>query len=395
MNKRLYILGLITLLVSPLTILAQEDVRNIEEKPSRAWEIGIGASAYKMTRFSILDFYKASDGSYQLNTQKKDVLFGGNISVARELTDYFAIDMQGLFGFTRDDLREGKENRWLAKAQLGLQWRLGAYFNSKYIDPYFRVGAGYMYKNFNIVYNGVEKVDNQDMRWAMDNLYNKQGADRKHFIPISAETGVNMWLNDRFGIGIQGDYIYMPYKNVANNIEGTVRLMWRIGGKSKKPKTEPIYVEVEKRVEVPVQVIKEVIKEVPSKDNQQQIQQICELFNNLYFDFDKASIAPESNETLDRIADFMKNNTSNRYLITGYTDSRGNSEYNIDLSRRRAKAVVDALTKRGVSSSVLRSRGVGKKISLLSPSENNDARRGDRKVSVEIINNLNYWDLIK
>lgn len=392
MTKIFYTLGLYIIFLLPSVLSAQEANSDIDKKVSRAWELGIGGSAFKMTRFSVLDFYKNVNGDYQLNTQKKDVLFGGDIYVARELNDHFALDLQAFIGFTRDDLREGKENRWLGKAQLGLQWRLGAYFNSKYIDPYFRVGAGYMYKNFDIVYNGLETIDNDEMKWELDNLYNKQGVDRRHFIPISAGAGVNMWLNDRFGIGIQGDYIVMPYKNVANNLEGSVRLMWRFGGKSKKPAPEITYVEVEKRVEVPVEIIKEVIREVPSKE--QNIQQICELFNNIYFDFDKSTITKDSEKILDNIATFMKANSSNRYLITGYTDAKGNSEYNINLSYRRAKEVVEALTRRGVSKSILRARGVGKKISIVSPLGENDARRGDRKVSVEIIDNTKYWNLI-
>ena len=52
-----------------------------------------------------------------------------------------------------------------------------------------------------------------------------------------------MWLNDNIGIGLQGDYLIMPYKHIANSWQGSIRLMWRIGGKSLKVKPEIQYVE--------------------------------------------------------------------------------------------------------------------------------------------------------
>ena len=152
--KKIYIISvalIIGILVSP--VIAQTENRTIEEiKPKKAWEIGIGGSAFKLTRFNLIDFYKNDKEGYNLSTQKKDVIFGGNIYVARELNSHFYLDFQGSLGYTRDQLRNKKEDRFLAMAGLGLQWRFGEYFGSKYIDPYLRVGANYMYKNFDVVY---------------------------------------------------------------------------------------------------------------------------------------------------------------------------------------------------------------------------------------------------
>jgi len=120
----------------------------------------------------------------------------------------------------------------------------------------------------------------------------------------------------------------------------------------------------------------------------------CELFNNIYFDFDKADITPESGAVLDEIAAYMIKNSNKRYLITGYTDSRGSEAYNINLSERRAKATVKALIDRGVSPDIIKTRGVGKKIAYVAPSGSDEARRGDRKVGVEFISNDAYWKLL-
>lgn len=384
--NRIYIISvalIIGALLSP--IIGQTE----EAKPKKAWEIGIGGSALKLTRLNIIDLYKNSNGGYSINTQKKDVIFGGNIYAARELNSHFYLDFQGSVGYTRDQLRTKKESRLLTMAGVGLQWRLGEYFGSKYIDPYFRVGANYMYKNFNVVYNGLEKFEEDEVKWELDNLYNKEDADKRHLIPISAGAGVNMWLNDRVGIGLQADYLVMPYKNVANSLQGTIRLMWRFGGKSKKTKPVVQYVNVERLVEVPVQVIKEVevIKEV-------QADAICDLFNNIHFDFDKALLTPQSEKILDEIAKLMKANNSKHYLIIGYTDARGSEVYNLDLSRRRVATVMDGLKNRGVPASILKSRGVGKKMSYAPASESDKIRNGDRKVTVEIISNQDYWNFL-
>ena len=167
--------------------------------------------------------------------------------------------------------------------------------------------------------------------------------------------------------------------------------MWRFGGASKKAKPQIEYIDreriVERIVEKPVEVIKEV--EVVKK-----VDSFGELFNNIHFDFDKASLTPQSEEVLDEIAKLMKENDSNRYLIIGYTDARGSEAYNLDLSRRRVATVVDALKIRGVPPGIIKSRGVGKKMSYAPASESDKIRKGDRKVSVEIISNQDYWDFI-
>lgn len=393
MRKYLYtiIAGLLGALMAPSigqnTNSTIEKNQPKENNQKKAWEFGFGGSVFQLTRFNIIDFYKKDDSGYNINTQKKDVIFGGNVYAARELNSHFYLDIQGSVGYTRDKLRYKTDNRFLVMAGVGLQWRLGEYFESKYIDPYFRVGANYMYKNFNVVYNGLEKFEQDIIKWKLDNLYNKENADRKHLIPISAGGGVNMWLSDRVGIGLQADYLVMPYRNIANYWEGTARIIWRFGGKSKKAKPIIEYVEVEKRIEVPVEVIKqvEVIKEVT---------RFGDLLNNIHFAFNKDILTTDSEQILDEVAQIMKDNEAKHFLIIGHTDAKGSQSYNLDLSRRRAKKVMDGLVKRGVPSHMLKARGVGKKTSYAPASESNAIRLGDRKVTVEIITNKEYWDYL-
>ena len=68
---------------------------------------------------------------------------------------------------------------------------------------------------------------------------------------------------------------------------------------------------------------------------------------NIYFDFNKATITAQSSARLDAAANIIKTDGGN-YLLEGQTDKKGAEAYNLDLSRRRAAAVVAALDSRGV-----------------------------------------------
>jgi outer membrane protein OmpA-like peptidoglycan-associated protein len=63
----------------------------------------------------------------------------------------------------------------------------------------------------------------------------------------------------------------------------------------------------------------------------------------IYFDTNKANIKAESSETLAEIAKLLKNNHSLKLLVVGHTDSVGAFDYNMELSKNRAVAVVTEL----------------------------------------------------
>ena len=364
------------------------DTVETEEKTKRAWELGIGVSVFQFSRVDFTNFQKL-DGKYKADLQLRHNVIGANLYLARELNPHLYLDLQGTVGFTEQWIDGKDKMKTLFMVGPGLQWRFGEYFGSKYIDPYARVGVSYMKKNFDMNYTGVEGDLPEEMDWVLENMKNKHGVDKDNLIPISLGLGLNTWLNDRFGIGLQGDYLLMPHKDVANSMQGTVRLMWRIGGKSKKAQPVTHYIDRETIVQAPpveVEKIVEVPVHVPSE--------MCELFNNIYFDFDKATITRESHDVLDRIADILKEDTSKRYLVTGYTDAWGTDEYNMDLSRRRVGAVVQELENRGVPTNMMKYRGVGKKVSYAPTEAPVEVRRGDRKVGVEIISNMDYWNYI-
>ena len=79
----------------------------------------------------------------------------------------------------------------------------------------------------------------------------------------------------------------------------------------------------------------------------------------LLFDFDSAELRPESITELERVVKFMNDVPFAQVLIQGHTDSVGNDAYNLKLSDRRAKAVFDYLSSRGVDPARVTSEGKG------------------------------------
>lgn len=396
------------LLCTGLPAVAQQtDGSDSIPRHRKAWEIGVGIHGMQLTRFNVTGFSPGSNGGYRIDTDKRDVLFGGHLYLARELNSHFFLDLQGNADFTADPVRGGKEKRWTAMAGMGLQWRLGEYFRSPYIDPFLRAGANYLYKNFTVGYNGLERLNAEEMKWDLANDFDKEGSDRRHLLPLSVGAGVNLWLNDRLGLGLQADYLVMPYRRVSNAWQGNVRLLWRIGGKTKRPAPEVRYVDriVEKVIEKPVlagtHTVEQKVIERPATAQAVAAETVKEatvhkdlpeLFAGIEFDFDSSAITAESAAILDQIAQVMLADTSRHYLLTGCTDARGSQTYNLALSKRRAQAVMNYLIEHGVPSQMLKGCGVGSKLAHIAPDMPDQVRRGDRKIMVEMITNPSYWD---
>lgn len=93
---------------------------------------------------------------------------------------------------------------------------------------------------------------------------------------------------------------------------------------------------------------------------------------DVLFDTDKAQLKPGAMRSLDKLADFMKENPEQQILIEGHTDSRGSDQYNLTLSERRAEAVQEALMERGVPETRVSAEGMGEAY----PVANNDTRAG-------------------
>jgi outer membrane protein OmpA-like peptidoglycan-associated protein len=94
--------------------------------------------------------------------------------------------------------------------------------------------------------------------------------------------------------------------------------------------------------------------------------------NNVFFDFNKATIRPESRTALRYLIDFLKEHTAYRIEIAGHTDSVGTAEFNLRLSRERAEAVRDYLIAKGIAANRLVAKGYG----ATKPRATNDTEEG-------------------
>ncbi len=108
--------------------------------------------------------------------------------------------------------------------------------------------------------------------------------------------------------------------------------------------------------------------------------------HNILFAFDSDEILPESGESLEHIAQLMKDRPELKLLVVGHTDSVGDFEYNLKLSFSRAEAVAGHLVSRhGIAAERLRAAGAG----MMSPATSNRSEAGrelNRRVElVEII----------
>lgn len=84
------------------------------------------------------------------------------------------------------------------------------------------------------------------------------------------------------------------------------------------------------------------------------------IVENIFYDFDKATLRPESKEALDELAQMLRDNPNITVEMASHTDRHGSEEYNINLSERRAKSVIDYLIEVGIPAQRLQHQGYGK-----------------------------------
>ncbi|HTA81797.1 MAG TPA: OmpA family protein [Bacteroidia bacterium] len=139
--------------------------------------------------------------------------------------------------------------------------------------------------------------------------------------------------------------------------------------------------------------------EIPKQSNYYEINRAVSLnpiqvgskivLNNIFFDFDKATLRPLSNVELKNLLMLMKSNPNMKVEISGYTDSKGSEEYNQKLSEARAQAVVTSLTASGISADRMQAKGYGKSMPAAANknadgTDNPEGRQLNRRVELKI-----------
>lgn len=83
------------------------------------------------------------------------------------------------------------------------------------------------------------------------------------------------------------------------------------------------------------------------------------VIDNIFYDFDKATLRPESKTALDEMVQVMRDNPNITIEMASHTDRHGSDQYNLALSERRAKSVIDYLIEAGISPARLQHMGYG------------------------------------
>lgn len=81
--------------------------------------------------------------------------------------------------------------------------------------------------------------------------------------------------------------------------------------------------------------------------------------DKIYFDFNKSKIRDDAATTLNVLVDLMKKYPTMEVEVSAHTDARGNDQYNLDLSKRRAASTLEYLVSKGIERSRLKSMGYG------------------------------------
>jgi outer membrane protein OmpA-like peptidoglycan-associated protein len=108
--------------------------------------------------------------------------------------------------------------------------------------------------------------------------------------------------------------------------------------------------------------------------------------NDVLFDFDKADLRPEATESLQRVAEIIRQRRPRAVRILGHTDALGSDEYNLSLSQRRARSVEQWLAANGGSLPPMETVGRGEADPVapntLDGRDNPEGRQQNRRVEV-------------
>lgn len=108
------------------------------------------------------------------------------------------------------------------------------------------------------------------------------------------------------------------------------------------------------------------------------------VLKNIFFDFDKSTIRPESQGELNRLIKLLKENPSVKIELSSHTDDVGTDEYNTRLSFARSNSVVDYLISKGISPSRLIPKGYGESMPI-DKNETEEGRQNNRRTEFKIL----------
>jgi len=334
--------------------------------------------------------FHQSDGTW---TEPKSLGKKINLEKYDEMTPYLAADGETLYFSSDRPGGLGDNDIWMTK-RLDNTWQkwsdpvnLGAPINTPDWDAFFTLDAGGEYAYLTNIEDGfgesdivkiklLEKEKPKPIVMVTGNVYNaktKQPLSASliyETLPDGAEAG------NGISSAIDGSFkIVLPYdKN------------YLIRATADKFFAQSENLNLDSLIKVGYKEIHKDLYLVPI-----EIGQVVRL-NNVFFDFDKWDLRPESFVELDRVVKLLEENPAIEIEMSAHTDSRGADEYNLKLSDNRARSVMEYILSKGIASNRITSHGYGETMPVApnanaDGSDNPEGRQLNRRVEFKILKN--------
>lgn len=116
------------------------------------------------------------------------------------------------------------------------------------------------------------------------------------------------------------------------------------------------------------------------------------VMKNIFYDYDKATLRPESKTELDKLYELMAQNPALKIELSAHTDSRGSDSYNLNLSQNRAQSCVNYLIDKGIDKTQIVAKGYGEQQLVIS---NEDITKLSDESAIEMSHQQNRRSEIK
>ncbi len=301
------------------------------------------------------------------NTYSNDKLgtqYGGFLSIQRNFSEHVGVRMEGNYIFLKDTRDNIKNNVLEANFDL-----LYYFVPCEPISPYLGVGLG-GYSN-SITGSPVAKLNKSHLDYQMNLIFGAEWRVGENW-KLKSELGYHTVSTTQFD---------GAYGTIGNGILGGLQdsyMTFDLGalyyfGKGEKSNLCDLYDGLNAKIDY--NKIEDIVKKYASQPTEVDYNRIEDIVKKhqsvataapsnwvligVNFDFNKASLRPESLPILYNAAEILLTHPDTKVEIQGYTDNIGSEKYNQKLSLERANAVKDFLVAKGVSADRLTTAGYG------------------------------------
>lgn len=303
---------------------------------------------------------------------------------ADDITPYLASDNKTLYFSTKGFPTFGNHDIFMSrrKGESWTEWtepvNLGNQINTKAWDGYFTMPASGAFSYY---------VSYKNTRNMADIFKAQMPVNLKPEPVIMVEGEV---INDKTGEPIEAKVINEDLninKRLAENYtapkKGTFKSIVPEGQKAGLFAQSDDYIAKAETIETnnidSFKKVKQNIRMIPI-----EVGQTIRL-DNIFFEFNKATLKPTSHSELNRVAKLLEDNSNMKIKVAGHTDSVGGQEYNLKLSKNRAESVKEYLVnEKGTRATRIQTKGYGES-KPVATNKTEEGRKKNRRVNFTIL----------